>query len=266
MNLSGEIQPSLLELKSLRYLDLSGNKFENILIPEFFGSLKNLQYLNLSNGGFNGVVPPTLGNLSNLEFLDLSSNEFKQSLFVKDLEWMISLVSLKILKMDEVEFSMVGYQWIKALNRLPVFTELHLQYCGLSGLISSMSSINFTSLSILNIGGNYYLQSKFPIWLRNISSIIFIDLSDNDLYGQISPGLKQLPNLQYLDLSWNLNLTSSCSQLLSGSWKKIEFLDLVGNNFFVCFLLTIWFIVLDGFDSIGFGLELAVVVGPVYQA
>ena len=122
MNLSGEIQPSLLELKSLRYLDLSGNKFENILIPEFFGSLKNLQYLNLSNGGFNGVVPPTLGNLSNLEFLDLSSNEFKQSLFVKDLEWMISLVSLKILKMDEMEFSMVGYQWIKALKRLPFFT------------------------------------------------------------------------------------------------------------------------------------------------
>ena len=64
-------------------------------------------------------------------------------------------------------------------------------------------------------------------------------------------------------------ITQMCihhSQLLSGSWKKIEFLDLVGNNFFVCFLLTIWFIVLDGFDSIGFGLELAVVVGPVYQA
>ena len=52
---------------------------------------------------------------------------------------------------------MVGSQWIEALNKLPFFTELHLQYCGLSGPISSLSSINFTSLSILNIGGNYYL-------------------------------------------------------------------------------------------------------------
>ena len=42
MNLSGEIRPSLLELKSLRYLDLSGNTFEHIPIPKFFGSLKNL--------------------------------------------------------------------------------------------------------------------------------------------------------------------------------------------------------------------------------
>ena len=66
MNLSGEIRPSLLKPKFLRYLDLSGNTFEHILIPEFFGSLKKLQYLNLSHDGFNGVVPPTLGNLSNL--------------------------------------------------------------------------------------------------------------------------------------------------------------------------------------------------------
>ena len=66
MNLSGEIRPSLLKLKFLRYLDLSGNTFEHILIPEFFGSLKNLLYLSLSHGVFNVVVPPTLGNLSNL--------------------------------------------------------------------------------------------------------------------------------------------------------------------------------------------------------
>ena len=244
MDLSGEIRPSLLELKSLRYLDLSGNTFEDILIPEFFGSLKNLQYLNLSNGGFSGVVPPTLGNLYNLQFLDLSSNEFKQSLFVKDLDWMTSFVSLKILKMDEVDFSMVGSQWMEALNRLPFLIELHLQHCRLSGPISSLSSINFTSLSILNVGGNY-LQSKFPIWLRNISSITFIDLSSNDLYGQISPGLGELPNLQHLDLSWNINLTGSCSQLLSGSWKKIEFLDLSFNNFLGMFLTYLLFLVDD---------------------
>ena len=244
MDLSGEIRPSLLKLKSLRYLDLSGNAFEDILIPEFFGSFKNLQYLNLSNSGFNGVVPPTLGNLSNLQFLDLS-NEFTPLLVVKGLEWMTSLVSLKKLKMDWVDFSMVGSQWMEALNRLPFLMELHLQNCRLFGPISSLSSINFTSLSILNIGGNYHLQSKFPIWLLNISSITFIDLSSNDLYGQISPDLGELPNLQHLDLSWNINLTGSCSQLLSGSWKKIEFLDLTYNNFLGMCLVYLLFLVDD---------------------
>ena len=133
---------------------------------------------------------------------------------------------------------------MKALNRLSFFMELYLQYCLLSSPISFLSSINFTSLFILSISGNY-LQSKFPIWLRNISSIIFIDLSFNDLYGQISPGLGELPNLQYLDLYKNRNLTGSCSQLLSGSWKKIEFWDLSSNNFLGMFLAYLLFLVDD---------------------
>ena len=235
MKLSGEIRPSLLELKSLRYLDLSGNTFEGILIPKFFGSLKYLQYLNLSDGGFSGAIPPTLGNLSNLQFLDLSSNKFQPSLFVKDLEWMTSLVSLKKLKMKHVNFSRVRSQWMEALNKLPFLTELHLQDCGLSSPIPSLPSINFTSLSVLNIGSNS-LQSKFPIWLLNISTIVSIDLSNNYLHGQISHGLEELPNLQYLDLFGNTNLTGNCSQLLSGSWKKIEFLKLGSNNFLGKFL------------------------------
>ena len=230
MNLSGEIRPSLIEIKSLRYLDLSGNSFEHILIPKFFGSLKKLWYLNLSNGGFSGAIPPTLGNLSNLQVLDLSSNEFQKFLFVKDLEWMTSLVSLKHLKMNYVNLSMVGSHWMEVLNKLPFLTELHLQDCGLSGSISSLSSINFTSLSLISISGNSF-RSKFPIWLLNLTSLVYIDVSSNQLYEHISPSLGELPNLQHLDLSWNKNLTGSCSQMLSKSWKKIEFLNLAYNNF-----------------------------------
>jgi hypothetical protein len=46
-NLSGDVRPSLLKLKSLRHLDLSFNTFNGIPIPVFLGSLENLQYLNL---------------------------------------------------------------------------------------------------------------------------------------------------------------------------------------------------------------------------
>lgn len=47
-NLSGEIRPSLLQIASLKHLDLSSNAFEGIPVPEFFGFFKNLQYLNQS--------------------------------------------------------------------------------------------------------------------------------------------------------------------------------------------------------------------------
>ena len=48
----GKINPSLLDLKHLIYLDLSGNYFSGIQIPKFIDSMGSLRYLNLSNAGF----------------------------------------------------------------------------------------------------------------------------------------------------------------------------------------------------------------------
>lgn len=73
-NLSGEIRLSLKLLKSLKHLDLSFNTFNGISIPEFFGSLRNFQYLNLSNVGFSGAIPPSLGNLSSFQYLYFASD------------------------------------------------------------------------------------------------------------------------------------------------------------------------------------------------
>ena len=125
MSLTGEIRPSLMELKSLRYLDSSGNSFKYIPIPKFIGSLKNLQYLNLAYCGFSGAIPPSLGNLSNLQFLDLSSQYY--DLFANGIQWMATLVSLKHLVMNHVNLSMVGSNLDEMLNKLPLLSlqEIH---------------------------------------------------------------------------------------------------------------------------------------------
>ncbi|KAL6334050.1 hypothetical protein AAG906_001804 [Vitis piasezkii] len=158
MKLSGEIRPSLIELKSLRSLDLS-------------------------------AIPPTLGNLSNLQFLDLSSIE--SQLFVKDLEWMTNLVSLRHLNCT---YNIVG-------SRFNFISKLY-QFC---------------FIVIISIGGNSF-RSKFPIWLLNLSSLVYIDVSFNKLYGQISHGLGN-----YLTCSTWIYLGTkshgSCSQLFS-SFKR----------------------------------------------
>ncbi|XP_021805327.1 polygalacturonase inhibitor 2-like [Prunus avium] len=65
--LGGKINPSLLSLKYLNYLDLSYNDFDGIHIPKFFGELKSLRYLNISSASFSGEIPPSIGNLSNLK-------------------------------------------------------------------------------------------------------------------------------------------------------------------------------------------------------
>ncbi|BBH01331.1 disease resistance family protein / LRR family protein [Prunus dulcis] len=69
--LGGKINPSLLSLKYLNYLDLSNNDFDGIHIPKFFGELKSLRYLNISHASFSGEIPPSLGNLSKLNYLDI---------------------------------------------------------------------------------------------------------------------------------------------------------------------------------------------------
>ena len=67
-----KVNPSLLDLMRLKYLDLSLNNFSGAPIPKFIGYLMHLVYLNLSNAEFGGSIPPELGNLSSLHFLHIS--------------------------------------------------------------------------------------------------------------------------------------------------------------------------------------------------
>ncbi|XP_010041921.2 receptor-like protein EIX2 [Eucalyptus grandis] len=223
--LSGEIRPSLAQLKSLRFLDLSSNNFDGVPIPKFVGSLENLQYLKLSSAGFDGAIPPNLGNLSNLQYLDLSS----YSLSTNNLGWISGLGSLKYLALDGVNLSMVSSTWISVLNGFPSLSGLHLSDCRLSCSISSPGLVNFTSLAVLDLSFNSF-DSEFPQWLLNVSSLVSVDMSYNGLYGRIPLGLGELPRLQILNLTHNFNLSASCTQLFQGSWKRIEVMDLANNK------------------------------------
>ena len=128
----GKINHSLLDLKHLIYLDLSGNNFGGTHIPKFLGSMGSLRYLNLSNAGFVGLIPHQLGNLSNLQYLNLGDNYYQINyLYVKNLQWLSGLPLLQHLDLSYANLSKAS-DWLQEINKLPSLSELRFSYCRLT--------------------------------------------------------------------------------------------------------------------------------------
>ncbi|KAL7614311.1 hypothetical protein Lser_V15G09423 [Lactuca serriola] len=188
----------LAELTHLSYMDLSGNDFHGIRIPDFIGSMRQLRFLDLSSAGFSGVVPPVIGNLSSLRVLHLSYNP---ELVVDDFTWFSNLLSLQHLDLSGLSLG-IGKAWNLdkvLLSMIPSLIELRLSECKLSNshfnhhLNLTLSTIQTLDLHLNSIGGN------FPHFLQNLTSLRVLDLSNNKLNSSIPV----MNNIVELDLSEN---------------------------------------------------------------
>ncbi|KAJ4729448.1 Leucine-rich repeat receptor protein kinase [Melia azedarach] len=224
--LGGQINPSLLQLKELDYLDLSMNNFGGVQVPPFIGSLKKLRYLNLSGSYFGGTIPQSLGNLTNLLYLDL--NNFLQESSEIDLGWLSGLSSLKYLNLGGADLSKAAGYWLEIVNMLHSLVELHLPNCDLPNLPLNFPALNFTSLSVLDLSNNGF-NTTVPHWLSNISSLVDLDLNSNDLQGEIPDAFAKLNSLQGLDLSGNSFLGGQLSRNL-GKLCNLRTLKLSRNG------------------------------------
>ncbi|KAK3421484.1 hypothetical protein EUGRSUZ_G02127 [Eucalyptus grandis] len=226
-SLAGKIHASLAELKHLKYLDLSLNNFSMQKIPQFFGTLQRLEYLNLSSAGFDGNIPHHLGNLSNLWYLDLAS-EFGEGYLTSDnLQWVSKLSSLKYFHLALIDLRKAK-DWLSSINMLSSLQSLQLKYCSLEKLPHSLS-INFTSLRFLDLSWNL-INSTIPPWFHNFSKLEHIDLSGNSLKGTFPRTLfDNNQQLSFLDVSYNL-LEGEILKNFS-SLYELRVLNLAGNNF-----------------------------------
>ncbi|XP_074320373.1 receptor-like protein EIX1 [Silene latifolia] len=200
------LDASLLELRHLNYLDLSGNDFQGSQIPGFLGSFKHLRYLNLSYSNFGGVVPSQLGNLTILHTLNLSTSVsyFTPRFLSSNLYWVSTLVSLQYLNLDGILISPIRDSMYYSLNR-PSLLGLGLSYCGLSTphfLSLFSNSTCLSQIQQLDLSHNL-LEGPLPHVIANMTSLRYLSLAHNNLNGSIPLSLRNMRKREHLDLSYN---------------------------------------------------------------
>ncbi|XP_008467222.2 receptor-like protein EIX2 [Cucumis melo] len=246
---SNSIDSSLFELKYLVSLDLSWNHFNYSRIPDWFGMLNNLKFLNLENCYLSGRIPSSLGNLSNLEYLDVSDN----SLIGEVPTSFGRLLNLKVLDisdnlfngfLEEAHFAnlsqlhtlLIGYNEFLSLdvksNWVPPFQLKSLDASSCIGCFKSkfprwlQTQKRLVSLVLSNIS----ISSGIPKWLDG-QNLTTLDLSHNQIVGPIPHNIGyQMPNLE--DLFLSTNFMNGSLPLSLCKLKNLAYVDLSNNGLF----------------------------------
>ncbi|TYJ13433.1 hypothetical protein E1A91_A10G051700v1, partial [Gossypium mustelinum] len=196
-SLSGSIPKEIGNLKRLYLLSLGVNNFSGTIPPEL-GNLVELQQLYINSCGLTGEIPSTFANLQNLQIVLLNFRAASDTAFTGKIP----------------EF--IGSNWTR-------LESLRLEGNSFEGPIPSNIG-KLSSLTILRITGIYNGSSSLDV-IRNLKNISDLVLRNVLLTGSIPSDISDFQSLQKLDLSFN-NLTGQIPSKLF----NMNSLTFLGNN------------------------------------
>ncbi|GJT57886.1 putative non-specific serine/threonine protein kinase [Tanacetum coccineum] len=247
---SGLIPSHVGNLSSLKVLDVS-NSYPQLMVDDmaWISGLSSLEHLNLNDVDLSGaqnvdrllyIIPslwklrlsfcslsndhitPNLNSstkLANITHLDLSNNDFQGPLP----RFLQNMTSLAFLDLSGYNLSLVWNSG-NMLNMIPSVSELHLSHCELQKINLSPTHLNFSRHSnIQHLGLSYNkIEGRFPSFLTNMSSLLSLDLS----YNNLNSSIPVMPNLLKLDLS--RNNFRGIEHL--GIWRQCHLKELVAST------------------------------------
>ncbi|KAJ0709869.1 putative leucine-rich repeat domain superfamily [Helianthus annuus] len=232
--LVGEISPDILELPSLSFLSLTRNTFKNIsqalnilsrhgklttllLNSNFFNQtlpasgisgFQELKVMELGACMLFGQVPIWLMSLTNLEYIALSDNNISG----KIPGWLQYLPNLFYLALNNNLLSgglPVELTRLPALATHQVLDQVKNDNLELPVIIVPLNASNWqyncpaSIPPMLDLSYNN-LSGDIPVEIGNMMSIQVLDLSNNYFSGTIPSSISNLTNLETLELSHNL--------------------------------------------------------------
>ncbi|GKE57031.1 leucine-rich repeat-containing protein [Tanacetum coccineum] len=221
--LQGTLPHYIFNLQSLETLDLIDNQFTGDIPSKISLNLTRLTFLGLSYNNLNGTLPSWLFTSPSLERLSLQENMFSGNVPFES----FALPSLNRLFLSRNQLG--GQIDMQTFRQLTNLTHLELSSNNFSGeleldtLLSSLTNLEYLHLSYSGFSvttkntnhyvnpGFWYLRlascklKVFPESFRAMKQLQWLDLSGNEIHGQIPHWAGEIGRneLYRLDLSHN---------------------------------------------------------------
>ncbi|XP_022890854.1 probable LRR receptor-like serine/threonine-protein kinase IRK [Olea europaea var. sylvestris] len=218
---TGEVPEGIGDCFLLRSIDLSENSFSgglpntmqqltlcnNLLfgkngftreVPEWIGEMRSLETLDLSENNLTGQVPDSLGKLLSLKVLNVSKNSLT-GLLPESMKNCVNLLTLDI-SHNYLTGELPSWPFELGLQQL-LFSDNRLSGSVDNTLASSLESSRH-KLVVLDISKNQ-LSGEIPSSTGDFSNLHFLNMSKNSFVGSIPARIGQLKILETLDLSDN---------------------------------------------------------------
>ncbi|PWA86861.1 Leucine-rich repeat-containing protein [Artemisia annua] len=262
--LQGKLPHYIFNLPSLETLDLRNNSFTGNIPSKISVNQTHFTYLRLSYNRLNGTLPSWLFTSPSLESLFLNDNMFSGKVPFES----FALPSLQVLDLSRNN-QLAGQIDVQTFRQLKNLTDLYLSSNNFSGewqldtLLSSLTNLksldlSYNGFSVTTKNANHYVNpgfrflelascklKVFPNSLRAMKQLKVLDLSSNEIHGQIPHWAGEIGGNELYRLNLSHNFITGLPQF---QWYGLEQLYLQSNLIegpfppSICNMSNLWYL------------------------